>query len=105
MTTDRIGALRRMLERAPGDARLLFGLANEYEKQEQWEEVASHLQRYLAAVDDEGNAWGRLGNALRRLGRGAEARAAYQRGVEAAYRHGHPSMASEFEDTLADWDD
>jgi Flp pilus assembly protein TadD len=103
MTNDRIHALQKMLERSPQDTRLLFGLANEYEKLEQWEQAAAHLTRYLEAAEDEGNAWGRLGHALRQLGRDGEAQAAYRRGIEVAERHGHPSMAAEFEETLADW--
>lgn len=103
MTTDRIAALLKMLERSPDDGRVLFGLALEHEKRQEWEQTAHRLTQYLDAVDDEGNAWGRLGNALRQLGRQEEARAAYQRGVQAAYSHGHPSMAAEFEEILDDW--
>ena len=103
MPNDRIEALRKMIERAPHDARLHFGLALELEKQSRWEEAATQLRRYLDLTDDEGNAWGRLGNALRQLGRDEDARQAYLRGVEAARAHGHPSMAAEFEETLDDW--
>ena len=94
-----------MLEKHPGDARLLFGLALEHEKAGDWEAVAEQLERYLELTEDEGNAWGRLGAALRRLDRDDEARAAYRKGMEAAHRHNHPTMAAEFEEVLADWDD
>jgi Flp pilus assembly protein TadD len=103
MQNDRVAALRKMLERTPDDARLHFGLALELEKQQRWEETAAALQRYLELSDDEGNAWGRLGHALRQLDRNEDARAAYTRGIEVARAHGHPSMASEFEETLEDW--
>ena len=43
---------------------------------------------------------GGLRTALRELGRDEEARAAYRQGIEAAYRHGHPTMAMEFEEVL-----
>lgn len=98
----RIAALRRMAERNPDDPRPLFGLALEYERAERWDDVVRVLRDYLARTDDEGNAWGRLGAALRRLGRDDEARDAYRRGIETALRHGHPSMAAEFEDALED---
>ena len=62
-----------------------------------------HLHAYLALAEDEGNAYGRLGQALRRLGREEEARDAYRRGIEAATRHGHPTMAEEFEEELEEW--
>ena len=104
MSNPRIDNLRRMLEKHPDDPRLRFGLALEFEKAERWDEMAAELERYLQMSEDEGNAWGRLGEALRRLGREEEARAAYQRGIEAATRHRHPTMAAEFEEILEDWD-
>ena len=100
MSEARIDALRRMLEKRPDDARARFGLAAEYERLERWDDVVRELEAYLAAGEDEGNGWGRLGHALRRLGRDEEARAAYRRGIEAARRHGHPTMAAEFEEML-----
>ena len=105
MTNPRIESLQQMLEKQPDDPRLLFGLALEYEKASHWEAVVEHLERYLQHADDEGNAWGRLGDALRHLGRDDEARAAYRKGVEAASLHGHPTMAAEFAEILEDWDD
>lgn len=104
MTNPRIENLERMLEKHPDDARLRFGLALEYEKAERWADVAAELERYLHLAEDEGNAWGRLGAALRRLGRDDEARAAYRQGIEAANRHRHPTMAAEFQEILDDWD-
>jgi hypothetical protein len=38
------------------------------------------------------------------MGRDDEAREAYRKGIEAASRHGHPTMAEEFEDVLDGWD-
>lgn len=104
MTADRIAALKALIEKKPDDARLQFGLALELEKHALWQEVAESLTSYLALADDEGNAWGRLASALRKLGRDDDARAAYEKGIEAARSHGHPSMAADFEDILSDWD-
>jgi len=103
MSHDRIEALEGMLERRPGDGRLRFGLALEYLDVGRIEEGVRELRTYLDASDDEGNAWGRLGAALRDLGRDREAREAYEAGLEAALRHGHPTMADEFRDVLEDW--
>lgn len=100
----RLDALRRMAEARPDDPRPRFGLALEHERRGEWDRVVETLRDYLARTDDEGNAWGRLGAALRRLGRDDEARDAYRRGIDAARRHGHPTMAGEFEDLLDDWD-
>ncbi len=103
MENPRIDALRKMVETDPNDPRLRFGLALEYEKLARWEQVVEELRNYLALTDDQGNAWGRLGRALRELGRDDEGRDAYRRGIEAATRHGHPGMAQEFEEVLEEW--
>ncbi|HUP90039.1 MAG TPA: tetratricopeptide repeat protein [Longimicrobiales bacterium] len=99
----RIKALHALIEKNPNDPRAHFGLAAEYEKLELWDATVEELQQYLGMTDDQGNAWGRLGNALRKAGRDDEAREAYQRGIGAARTHGHPSMAAEFEEILSDW--
>lgn len=100
----RIDALKRMAETRPNDPRAHFGLAVEYEKMGAWEATVDTLRRYLEVTQDEGNAYGRLGHALRMLNRDEEARNAYQQGVDAAYRHGHPTMAQEFEEILEEWE-
>lgn len=102
MTTSgaRVGALERMLEKRPDDARVRFALAVEYLNAARVEDGVRELRAYLAASDDEGNAWGRLASALVELGRPEEARDAYLEGIAAANRHGHPTMAEEFEAEL-----
>ena len=100
----RIEALRKMAAARPDDPRPRFGLALEMEKAGRWEDAADELRAYLSLTDDEGNAYGRLGKALRELGRESEAKEAYRQGIDAANRHGHPTMAMEFEEVLDDWD-
>lgn len=102
MSQDRIEALERMLRSRPDEPRLRFGLALEYLNAGRTEDGVRELRAYLERSDDEGNAWGRLGAALRELGRESEAREAYRRGVAAARRHGHPTMAEELESALED---
>ena len=89
-----------MLAARPDDPRAHFGLALELEKLERWEEVVRHLRAYLTSSADEGNAYGRLARALRRLGNDEEAREAYLTGIAAANRNGHPTMAMELEEEL-----
>lgn len=96
----RIEALKKMAAARPDDPRARFGLALEYEKAGRWDEMVAELRHYLEMADDEGNAYGRLGHALRERGREEEARQAYRDGIEAAYRHGHPTMAAEFEEVV-----
>jgi Flp pilus assembly protein TadD len=102
-TDDRVAALRKMMAANPDDPRPRLGLAMEHEKAGRWTDVVGTLRDYLARVDDEGNAWGRLGHALRELGHDDEARGAYERGIAAAERHRHPTMADEFREVLEDW--
>jgi tetratricopeptide (TPR) repeat protein len=104
MEDARTQSLRRMAEQHPRDPRPRFGLALEYERQGRWAEMVEELRAYLALTDDQGNAYGRLGHALRELGDLDGAFAAYRQGIEAAYRHGHPTMALEFEELLEDWE-
>ncbi|MEX2571127.1 MAG: tetratricopeptide repeat protein [Gemmatimonadota bacterium] len=96
----RLESLLRMVQARPDDARARFGLAVEYEKLGRWEDVVANLRTYLAKTDDEGNAYGRLARAFHELGNEEQARAAYQQGIEAANRHGHPTLAVELEEEL-----
>ncbi|TVR66034.1 MAG: tetratricopeptide repeat protein [Gemmatimonadales bacterium] len=104
MSPSRLETFTRMLESRPDDPRLRFGIAMEYLTQDRLEEGVNELRRYLALTEDEGNAWGRLGAALRSLGRDDEAREAYEKGIDAARRHAHPTMVDEFQEILDDWD-
>jgi predicted Zn-dependent protease len=99
---DRLAALERMLGNRPEDSRLRFGLALEYLKADRRQDGIRELRRYLDEADDEGNGWGRLGAALREEGREDEAIEAIQKGIDAAMRFGHPTMADEFRGTLKD---
>lgn len=99
----RLAALERMLGNRPDDPRLRFGLALEYLNAGRTEDGVRELRTYLDRTDDEGNGWGRLGTALLDLGREDEAREAFETGIEAALRHGHPTMADEFRERLEDF--
>jgi predicted Zn-dependent protease len=98
----RIETLRKMVKADPADPRPRFGLALEYERAGRWDAVVRELTEYLKLTEDQGNAWGRLAHAYRELGRDDDARNAYEKGAAAAYRHGHPTMAVEFEENLQD---
>lgn len=102
MSESRVELFRKMIEAEPNNTTVRFGLANELLKLERFEEAAVELKAYLGLADDQGNAYGKLAQALERLGRVDEAREAYQQGISAATRHGHPGMAQEFEMALAD---
>lgn len=102
MAESRIEVFKKMLTADPNNTPVRFGLANELLKLERFEEAAVELQTYLNQADDQGNAYGKLGQALERLGKFDDARQAYQQGIAAATKHGHPGMAQDFEMALAD---
>ncbi|MBA3889340.1 MAG: tetratricopeptide repeat protein [Gemmatimonadaceae bacterium] len=96
----RLDAFRAMVAKNPANMQARFGLANEAVKAGALEEALEHYMAYLAGFDDEGNGYARLADVLEQLGRGDELREALVRGVAAAERHGHPSMAAELQDRL-----
>jgi len=100
--TNRIELFEQMLSSDPGNTTVLFGLAKEYEKAGRDHDLIETLKRYLEQFDDQGNAFGMLAGAYERIGERDQARAAYERGIESAQRHGHPGMAEEYRTMLAD---
>ena len=102
MAESRIVVFQKMLASDPKNSVVRFGLASELLKLERYADAIAELQTYLSQADDQGNAYGKLAQALERLGRKDEARAAYQQGIAVANRHGHPGMAQEFQLALDD---
>lgn len=100
--TNRIELFEKMLSADPGNTSVLFGLAKEYEKAGRDRELIETLKTYLEKFDDQGNAFGMLAGAYERIGERDNARAAYERGIETAQRHGHPGMAEEYRMMLTD---
>ena len=100
MTGSRIEVFEQMLTGDPANTMVLFGLAKEYEKAGNDAKLIETLEKYLAAADDEGNAYGMLARAFERTSQTERARAAYQRGVDVATAHGHPGMAVEYKAIL-----
>ena len=106
MAVSRIETFKKMLETEPENSLVRFGLANEYLKEERYEEAIAALNDYLQRSDDEGAAFGMLARAYEKVNRREQAREAYLRGIEAAQLHGHPSMAEDYRMTLqADYED
>lgn len=97
---NRIEVFRQMLEADPTNTMVMFGLAKEYEKLEQYAEVANLLEDYLSKADDEGNAYGMLAKAYDKLGDKEKAKTALKKGIEVSNAHGHPSMANDYQMTL-----
>jgi predicted Zn-dependent protease len=103
MATSRIDIFKQMLLSDPVNSSILFGLAKEYEKVGQSSEMIETLERYLLVADDEGNAFGMLARAYEAADQRDKAKETYQRGIDAATAHGHPSMAEEYRTALAEF--
>lgn len=97
---DQLAYFARLAAEEPGAARARFGYAHALLKAERWEEAVGELRAYLALAEDEGNAWGRLGDALKHLGRAEEAADAYLAGIDQAAKHGHYGMADDLRDAM-----
>ena len=98
----RIELFKQMLMNDPVNSSVLFGLAKEYEKAGEKTAMIETLERYLDVSDDEGNAFGMLARAYQDAGHQEKAKEVYQRGIDAAARHGHPSMSEEYRMALED---
>ncbi len=97
---NRIEVFKQMLENDPENTMVMFGLAKEYEKLNQHEEIIRILETYLAKADDEGNAYGMLAKAYDQSGNREKAVETYRKGIEVSNAHGHPSMANDYQMTL-----
>jgi tetratricopeptide (TPR) repeat protein len=97
---NRIEIFKQMIESDPTNTMVLFGLAKEYEKLGESNEVINLLEKYLATADDEGNAYGALAKAYDKLGNREKAIEVYRKGIEVSLAHGHPTMANDYKFNL-----
>jgi tetratricopeptide (TPR) repeat protein len=97
---NRIEIFKQMLESEPDNSMVMFGLAKEYEKLGQSDEVIALLEKYLATADDEGNAYGALAKAYESKGNREKAIQTYEKGIEVSLAHGHPTMAGDYKFNL-----
>jgi len=98
--SNRIEVFKQMLAADPSNTMVLFGLANEYLKAEDYENAIPTLEDYLSKADDEGAAYGMLAKAYEKTSDREKAKSAYERGIVVSNAHGHPSMASDYQMTL-----
>jgi predicted Zn-dependent protease len=97
---DRLDYFAGLVAEDPTVARARFAYANELLHAGRDEDAVRELRAYLDLSEDEGNAWGRLAEALTRLGRRDEAADAYLTGIEQSLAHGHSGMADDFQTAL-----
>lgn len=97
---ERLTYFAELVAREPDESRARYGYANELYRAERWDDAVTELRAYLALAEDEGNAWGKLGDALTHLGRIDEAADAYLAGIDQAMAHGHQGMADDFREAM-----
>ena len=99
-TVSRIDSLKALAEKEPKNALIHYMLANEHLKTRHYEDALEELDLYFGMVDDEGSGYRMAAMAHLALGREDSAKEAYRKGIDAASRHHHASMVSEFEAAL-----
>lgn len=97
MASSRIEALKQLLDQNPGSTFARYGLAMEYVRSGELEAASSEFQAILAAEPSYSAAYFHGGQTLEKLGRVADARALYQRGIAAT---GDPHARSEMQAAL-----
>lgn len=97
---DRLDYFAQLVAESPDVARARFAYASELQKAGRHADAVAQLRAYLDLQEDEGNAWGRLGESLTALGQTDEAADAYLVGIEQAAAHGHLGMADDLQAAL-----
>jgi predicted Zn-dependent protease len=97
---NRIEVFKQMLESDSSNTMVLFGLANEYLKIEDYVNAIPTLVDYLHKADDEGAGYGMLARAYEKIGERENAKNALAQGIIQADKHGHPSMSDEYRELL-----
>ncbi len=89
----RLPSLMELHEQDPDDADLLFMIASEHVTEGRPAEAIPWLLRYVEQGRDVGAGWALLADCHEELGDAIALRSALERGIEAALRGGHPSLA------------
>lgn len=90
-----------MVKQQPQDAMIWYGLASEYFKAESWSEAADALSRVIKLNPDYTAAYQMLGTALLNQEKPADARRAWEEGIDAAGRTGAWKARQHMEGLLA----
>jgi len=101
VSQSRIEVFEQMAASQPDDVMIWYGLGSEYVKLEDWAKAARALSRVVEINPDYTAAYQMLGTALMNQGRIAEARHAWQQGIEVATRTGAWKARQHMEGLLA----
>ncbi len=97
---DRLRKLLALLEKEPGDAFCLYGVAQEHARAGRHDEALGWYDRAIAADPDHGYAFFLKARSLEELERIADACATLRAGIEAARRGGDRHALSELQGYL-----
>jgi tetratricopeptide (TPR) repeat protein len=100
MATDRLGILKQMLAQDANNSFARYGLGMEYVKNGDFSQAVAEFQTLLERDSDYAAAYFHGGQALEKLGRIEEARALYEKGIEATTRTGDSHTRAEIEAAL-----
>jgi|SRR5579884_1833069 len=101
MATNRLEILKAMVDQDPSNSFARYGLATEYANTGQLEEAVKQFGILLENDDSYVAAYYHGGQALEKLGKINEARALYERGLQACTRKGDSHTYSEIERALS----
>lgn len=96
----RLDQLRRLLERTPDDPFLLYGVALEYKKSNDFQNALDYLDRALRADPGYCYAYYQKGQIHESRGEPESAKRVYREGMEAARKKGDAHALSEIEGAL-----
>ncbi len=101
MATNRVDILKQMLVQDPQNTFAKYGLAMEYANTGQLDQAVGEYESLLGTDPGYVAAYYHGGQALEKLGRIEDARAMYERGMEASTQKGDLHTRSELEAALS----
>lgn len=100
MATNRLDLLKQMLAQDPSNSFARYGLAMEYANSGALEQAVAEFENLIQQDSNYCAAYFHGGQALEKLGQIEQARAMYEKGIEAATRKGDAHTRAEIEAAL-----
>ncbi|HYP09619.1 MAG TPA: tetratricopeptide repeat protein [Bryobacteraceae bacterium] len=100
MASNRLDTLKSMCEQDPASAFARYGLAMEYVNLGRFDEALDEFHTLLGSNPDYSAGYYHAGRTLERVGKIDEARAMYEKGIEATTRTGDAHTRSELQAAL-----